>query len=38
MIKDNINIFLSIKILMQANKNTALQVNSLNNIKKFKKD
>ena len=38
MVKNNINKFLSIKILMQANKNIALQLNSLSNIKKFKKD
>lgn len=36
-IKDNINMFLSIKIPTQANKNTVLQINFLNNAKKIKK-
>lgn len=38
MIRDNINIFSYTKTLTKVNKNTVLQVNSVNGIKKITKD
>ena len=37
-VKDEIDIFLSTKILTQVNKNFILQINSVNNTKKIKED
>lgn len=37
MIKNNINMFSSTKVLTEANKNITLQVNSISNVKKIKK-
>lgn len=37
-VRDDIDLFLSTKVLTQANKNAILQVNSVSDIKKIKKD
>lgn len=37
-VRDDINIFSSIKILIKVNKNATLQVNSISDIKKTRKD
>lgn len=38
MIKDDIDIFYSIEVLIKANKNIVLQVNSISDTKKITKD
>ena len=38
MVKDDIDIFVSIKILIQADKNAVLQVNSMNDAKKIREE
>ena len=37
-VRDDIDLFLSTKLLIQANKNVVLQVNSMNSAKEIKKD